>query len=117
MKTKRHIEIEIELERLGLHKVFVKQCRIAQDSYAPFCDVFRLRSEIQNHSSIFSYYCGEELLTVLQDLDSDFDFDFDSDKVQPDATLATRLQNDYDYYCEFFSWLDGTPALIEDWYC
>lgn len=113
MKTKRHIEIEIELERLGLHKLVVKQCRIAQDSYAPFCDVFRLKSEIQNHSPIFGYYGGEELLSVLQNLDSDFD----SDKVQPNATLVTRLQNDYDYYYEFFRWLDQSPAYLEDWYC
>lgn len=115
MKSKKHIEIEIELNRLGLHKLVVKQCKISQDRYAPFCDVFKLKSEIQNYSSIFGYYGGEELLTVLQNLDSDFDSD--SDKVQTDATLATRLQADYDYYCEFFRWLNESPAFIEDWYC
>ena len=113
MKSRKHIEIEIELNRLGFHKLVVKQCKIAQDRSAPFCDVFKLKSEIQNYSSIFGYYGGEELLTVLQNLDSDFD----SDKVQTDATLATRLQADYDYYCEFFRWLNESPAFIEDWYC
>ena len=117
MKSKKHIEIEIELKRLGLHKLVVKQCKIAQDRYAPFCDVFKLKSEIQNYSSIFGYYGGEELLTVLQNLDSDFDSDFDSDKVQTVATLAKKLKADYDYYCEFFRWLNESPAFIEDWYC
>lgn len=117
MKSRRHIEIEIQIQRLHLHKLVVKQCKIAQDRYAPFCDVFRLNSEIQNHSPIYGYYSGEFLLTLLQNLDSDFDSDFDSDKVQPDATLVTRLQNDYDYYSEFFRWLNESPAYLEDWYC
>lgn len=112
MKTKRHIEIEIELQRLGLDKLVVKQCRIAQDRYAPFCDVFKLKSEIQNHDPIFGYYGGNELLTVLQNLDSDFDSDFDSE-----SKLVTRLKACYDYYCEFFSWLNESPAYLEGWYC